>query len=581
MGGFVLIKRQQNDDIEKNERQFRDSLDVFAKKGLPLNKRLIARDHIIYVFHKYQPKDDNTVLFDNGDFISAVGTLMYNRKTGPSALKELFRDFSVEKQDFSPRLLGNYCLIIWKGSNLFLCNSLSGVYRVYTDQKNNVISSSLLAVHKSINKPNIETQELYEYLFDGTFHGEKTLINEINLIDTTSILQLSPAIANISKLLSFPGLDSNISIDEMVREVAKSLIDYFSIIKTNFNNSVCAGLTAGSDTRLMLACMRKVGIDPYLYVYGKEHEPNVKVARNIAACENLNLDVEEVSQFPIIGKDEYLSFLEKQFYFNDGLGYAGIFNNGSDLSTRFKRIGKAQLQLNGAGDLGTLYYSWPDKPISISSVIKGKYDRGDYSMCNLKYFNKEQYLSTLQNKVKRILKSEGNKITRRQLESLLPLLRVKYWTGNNQMINNQLADALVPFCEPKFFHMTLDIPYRYKYLAVFKAALINHIDPVIAKYLSPQYGYSFNNYDKIPAKIKMKTFMRFNTPIMLRPYLRAHFWKQDNKGKFPYYLTKEYLDTIFPSSDLAISKYVDIDKVSDPDMLSRVLSVELLLNGRF
>ena len=148
------------------------------------------------------------------------------------------------------------------------------------------------------------------------------------------------------------------------------------------------------------------------------------------------------------------------------------------------------------------------------------------------------------------------------------------------MINNQLADALVPFSESRFSYMTADIPYKYKYLDVFKAALIKLIDPALAKYPS-QYGFNFYDYDKIPVRIKMKTYMQYHTPTVLRPFIRAHFWKQENKGKFPYYLTREYLDTVFPPSELVISEYINIDKITDPNMLSRVLSVELLLTDRF
>ena len=71
----------------------------------------------------------------------------------------------------------------------------------------------------------------------------------------------------------------------------------------------------------------------------------------------------------------------------------------------------------------------------------------------------------------------------------------------------------------------------------------------------------FYDYDKIPVRIKMKTYMQYHTPTVLRPFIRAHFWKQENKGKFPYYLTREYLDTVFPPSELDISEYINIDKI--------------------
>jgi asparagine synthase (glutamine-hydrolysing) len=272
--------------------------------------------------------------------------------------------------------------------------------------------------------------------------------------------------------------------------------------------------------------------------------------------------------------------LKKQHYLLDGLGYRGIFDNGSDLTSRFKRIEHGHLQLNGAGDIAMLYYSWPNKPITISRMLQGKYDRGDYSMCQPEHFDKKAYFSTFKDKIGHILNTSNNKITRNQLEMLLPLLRVKYWTGMNHMINNQLSDALVPFCEPRFFHMTSDIPFKHKYLGYFKAALINLVDPIIAKYPSG-YGFSFSDYTRIPAKVKLINFCRYHTPAAVRPFLRAHYWKQENKGRFPYYLSYEYQNAIFRSPELSVSEFIDIKNISDPDMLSRVLTCEVLLNDNF
>lgn len=580
MGGFLIVKRGMGAEVEETERVYSSSIDVFNKKGLSLNKKVVTPEHIIYVFNKYRTISNNIIQFDNGDFIAVTGTMFYKGKSGESALNELFEDFSVENQSFLTSLLGNYCLIISKGNRLFVANSPSGIYRSYHDKANNVISSSFLAVYKSLKKKKPNKQELYEYVFDGCYHNDNTLIQDISLIDTMTILQLFPEISLIPKSTKYEDLDKNHSFDGMVQQYATELINYFTMIKDNYGNDVCAALSSGSDTRLMLALMRYVGIESYLYVYGRKDHPDVKIAKIIAEGEGLNLDIDEKRDYPLISKDEYPDFLKKQYYLLDGLGYTGIFDNGSDMSARFKRIEQGHLQLNGAGDITMLYYSWPNKPITISVMLQGKYDRGDYSMCCPEHFNKKAYFSTFKEKIGRILNTKDNIITRDQLEMLLPLLRVKYWTGMNHMTNNQLSDALVPFCEPRFFHMTSGIPFNKKYLGYFKAALINFIDPTLAKYPSG-YGFKFSDYSRIPTKVKIKNFCRYHTPAAVRPFLRAHYWKQENKGKFPYYLSEEYQNVIFPSSELSVSEFIDIRNISDPDMLSRVLTCEILLSDNF
>lgn len=580
MGGFLIVKRGMGAEVEEIERVYRSSIDVFNEKGLSLNKKVVTPEHIIYVFNKYRTINNNIVQFDNGDFIAVTGTMFYKGISGGSALNELFNDFSVENQSYLNNLLGNYCLIISKGNRLFVANSPSGIYRSFHDQANNVISSSFLAVYKSLKKKELNMQEFYEYIFEGCYHNDNTLIQNISLIDTESILQLCPEISLIPKSIKYKGLDENNSFDEMVQQYSNELIKYFTMIKDNFGNNVCAGLSSGSDTRLMLALMRHVGIESYLYVYGMKDEPDVKIAKIITEGEGLDLDIDEKLDYPIISKDDYPDFLKKQLYLLDGLGYRGIFENGSTLTSRFKRIEHGHLQLNGAGDIAMLYYSWPNKPITISRMLQGKYDRGDYSMCYPEHFDKKAYFSTFKEKVGRILNTSDDKITRNQLEMLLPLLRIKYWTGMNHMINNQLSDALVPFCEPRFFHMTSDIPFKQKYLGYFKAALINFIDPTLAKYPSG-YGFRFSDYTRIPAKVKLKNFFRYHTPAAIRPFLRAHYWKQETKGKFPYYLSEEYQNAIFRSPELSVSEFIDTKKISDSDMLSRVLTCEILLNDNF
>jgi hypothetical protein len=196
------------------------------------------------------------------------------------------------------------------------------------------------------------------------------------------------------------------------------------------------------------------------------------------------------------------------------------------------------------------------------------------------YFNKRMYFSSLAAKITKILGVEDERIDRQLVEMLLPLFRARYWTGFNHMINNQLADALCPYYEPRFVYFKMDVPYKDKYLNAFQAALIKLIDPAVSKYPS-QYGYTFYDYDKISLWIKAKTYVRYHVPPGARPYLRAHFKNKGSKNWFPYYLSSEYLETVFSLRQLSISEYIDVDKITDLSMLSRVLSVELLMTDRF
>ena len=148
------------------------------------------------------------------------------------------------------------------------------------------------------------------------------------------------------------------------------------------------------------------------------------------------------------------------------------------------------------------------------------------------------------------------------------------------MINEQLSDALLPGVDPQLTALILNIPYKYLYMGSFQAAIIKALHARIAKYPS-QYGYNFYDYDKISPYIRLNRFAQFHTPTTLRPFIRKNFINRRIKGNVPYYLSKSYLDTILTAPRLAVSEYVDIEKIVEIPMLSRVLSVELLLNDAF
>jgi asparagine synthase (glutamine-hydrolysing) len=578
MGGFLLIHKSESSDIKTLEQQYRNSLDVFVKKGLPLNRRIITKEFVIYVFHKYQFNVNNLVIFDKNKFIISTGCCIYNQKIGHNALIELYEDFSEEGRFFS-NISGNYCVIISKNDKLYLFNDYTGIYHVYTNESKNVISNSFLTILKTLNQRTISSQELYEFVINEVFYGDKTLIKEINLIDSKNIHQLYPKLSVIAKAIKPEILSKNFSFDEMKQRVTNNLIDYFTILQKNFGNSISTALSGGFDSRLTLGLMRKVRIEPNLYVYGKEDSTDVKIAKLITKEENLELEVKDKDKFPKFKEEEFLQHLEKQYYLFDGFG-SGIFDNGSDLSTRLERSKESNLQINGGGgEIFRNFWELPDKTYSIKSFLKSKYDCVNYRICT-HHFNKKTYFLTLSDKIKTILNTHNNQINRQQIEMLYPFLRLKYWMGPNDSINNQFAYSLTPYTDIRFIFDSFDIPIKFKNIGIFEAAMIRSIDPVLAKYPS-QYGFNF--FDPIKSSTKIKYFFEINLPIFLRPFIRKHVLSRAtrDKNKFPFYFEKNYLNKIFLSNHLTISKYFNIDKIDDPKILSRVLTAELLITDRF
>jgi hypothetical protein len=587
MGAFLLIRKPENVKTEHLEETYRASIEVFHKKGLPLNERIVTRDFIIYVFHKNRIKVGNFLRFDDNQFIISTGTLIYNKKIGQDALEELYQDFS-PKGEFLSKVFGQYSLIVSKEGRLYLLNDTAGVYHVYSNKSKGVISSSFLAVLKALPEKSISPQELYEYVFNSSFFGDQTLIKQIELIDSKTIWQLSPELSAIRKATPpVIRLDKTGSFDEMVEGVSSNLIDYFSILKAAFGDSICSSITGGFDSRLMLALMRKVGISPHLYIYGSEDSANIRIAKLITKGVGLAIEHEDWSKFPGFAEDEFPELLEKQYYLRDGLGHeTGTFGSIPDLNARLKRAEKGRLQLNGTG--GEIYRNFwvlPDRSLHIKSFLRSFYDRADYAICT-DHFDKDAYFSTLVKKFKFILDVDRDRLDPEQIKMLYPFMRLKYWMGNNQTINNLITYSLLPYAEPRLTFQSLDIPVRFKQSGIFEAALIKFIDPDLARFPS-EYGFNF--YDGAGLSTRLKDSVTMYTPTSLRPFIRRHIWNhgwkllrpRSHRNGFPFYFGKVYLDRIFASNQLSISQYIHVDKINDLHTLARVLSAELMVTDRF
>jgi hypothetical protein len=572
MGGFLLIKKNNNSSAEEIEKKHFISIKVFEKKGLKLNRRIANENFIIYVFNKYSLEAENVLQLENGDFVISVGTCIYKRNIGIEALTLIYNDFLNDKSIIN-NLYGNYGIIIYCNKKLILLNDYLGLYRIFCDKSGNVFSNSFLAVAKSLKEKNISLQEIYEFIFEGAFYGGTTVYKEISFISSDKIHQILPERMTCNKNINYNYSQEGFDFYNEVETISNQLIEYFTLLKDVFNDKITQALSGGFDTRLMLALSRKAGISTHLYVYGDDNCKDVIIAKNITNKEGIKIEHINRDKYPQIKIEKFKKSIENEFYCFDFLGEP-IFENGSDFDTRIKRVKNCKLHLNGSGgEIYRNFWELSDKSLSIKNYVKSKFDFFNYSTCTDK-FNKKSYFINLEEKIKNVLSIDRNDITRQQAEMIYPLLRAKYWIGKQNSINNQLSYSLTPFLETEFVFGSFKIPMKYKYLGFFEAALIRKIDEKIAKFPSL---YGFNFYNSVGIKKKFLNTIKRNTPICIRPFLRRNF-RSYNYNTLPYYLSDKYLKEIFDSKELYMNNYIKIKEIKNPHVLSRVLSLELLLS---
>jgi hypothetical protein len=373
------------------------------------------------------------------------------------------------------------------------------------------------------------------------------------------------------------------------------MLEYFSILKENFGNSICSPLTGGIHSRLMLGCMKQVGIKPaYMYIFG---DPKNKIGRDanafpiaqsIAEAEGISLDFLDTTVVRKIDPEKYPEYLERSYYLGDGLAHeVGLFHAGFNPQLRWDRAQKAKLILNGAGgETFRNYWVLPDQPCYIDTFIKARYDSLD-SMLFTSDFNKQEYFSIFRSKIQKSLNLDTQLLTRKQVELLQPDFENRYWMGNNNSINCQLSHYLTPWADAQITYQACDIPLKFKDFSLFESALMRAIDPSLAKYPTAQ-GVDLM-YNRMKLSRKLNTTARQHIPVWLKAYLRTHFYNgagehlswTGNKLQLPYTLSHEYLDLIFPHTDFTISQYFHIDAIKNPAVLSRALTAELVINNRF
>jgi hypothetical protein len=575
MGGFLLIRREPGETVDRPQHPDNPALVAFAKKGLKCGSCLVRDDFVLHLYQRLRDPEtqgESTQLleFPDGDFIAMVGTGIYKGRRGDQALQTLFDDFTAGI-DFIPEFLGAFCVLVYHRGQLSLFTDYLGYYRIYQDLDQGVISSSFLAVAAMQSDPRLVPQALYEYLFFGFLFHRETLLSGVEILDSRRLWHLTPR-SNSEELKVRKDVDQGPKhFPALVETIADNLLDYFKTVGLAFDNSFTSALSGGYDSRLVFAAARKLGQRVNLYVYGSEGHEDVVIARRIAAGEGLDLDHVDKSKYPQVSREEYPELLTRQFHFFDGLKAFGIFDNGSDLETRLSRTSGAELQISGAG--GEIYrevWSVANQRLGIRDFVSYRYCRPDLPGLT-DHFDEPLFHDNITTKVKSILEVDRNWMNRRELELLFPLLRNKFAAQNN-VINNQIASALLPYMEPRFIYQSAAVPLKFKYHGRLQSALIHYLDPALASYPST-YGPNFT--DRPPLLKQLKTSAKMHLPLRVKRAKRMR--SKSSAQTMPWYLERDLLSETINFDDAAINEYVDLQQLQDPLRLSRALTVELLL----
>jgi hypothetical protein len=262
------------------------------------------------------------------------------------------------------------------------------------------------------------------------------------------------------------------------------------------------------------------------------------------------------------------------FLASDGYTWSGIFTNGAERAQRASRVSGNALALNGGGgEIWRNFFYLLDRPYSPREILWSFYSQFDPETCTSS-FDEEAYFRNLEEKLVALIGYPYPALPRPLVEWLYHHFRCRSWDGRINNINNTYGYVALPFLERPLTEHASVIPIGWKNHGAYEAELIRRADRRLASYPSG-YGHDFNGPPPLTRRLAdYGTYLR-------PPWLRRFVYRMKNRmrrtGELPDYLRKEYRDAALPGGVRVMNELFQLDRVSDPAQMARILTLEYLV----
>lgn len=508
----------------------------------------------------------------NGDFATALGTLIFRGVPGETGLAALYDAFELNDFDWSG-LLGIHVVLIRKHGVLHVFGDSLGACKVYTGGDGDVWSNSFLALADITSPRHFDIQACYEYVINGSIYGTRTPAREIKALPGQAVLVVdqSVAVVKLADPLSDAPPTAQTSLDEIAQRHVSQLDDVFGPIASVYGNRLRVSFSGGFDSRLMLAMLMRHGAKPTLFVYGHTNDEDVRIARLICAAEGLELENVDKDQAPV-DFDALEENLRRDFVAFDGWKLEQtLFDFGVDRHDRLSRHRDGQVPLNGSlGEIYRNFHYMPDRPASTGDVVSTFYSPYDPQAFTAR-FDEHGYRSRLAKSMREAIGADGDRLARYQIEALYPKFRGRFWTGRDAQINQRFGPMFFPYLETTAIAGTSAAPIAFKDHGILQGRMIELVSERLAAYPS-DYGFALSGAR--PLKYRIKSYLGTHRPPALRAlsFRLTHRAPQPRDGALSDAQLGRVLDLQFP----LMRTLFDIDKVYSTQQFGRIGSLEYL-----
>jgi hypothetical protein len=464
----------------------------------------------------YADKDGNTII--------CTGTFLYKEENFNGSIKTYLQDVKGDRVE-ADKITGHYIIVMILSGRVIIHNDALGCFRVFSNNKNSVISSSFLACWMSALSPlKVNRNALIEKVATGFITAPETLVEEISDITYISMVQ-EGFLKKLPFAVEFK--TGNKSVGELSEDLDKYMDRIF---KAASGKTISLGVSGGFDSRLLLSLISSFP-DKYLFthctkgVHGKEKS----IAEKLVKIEGKELHCIETEHAEKLHTIEAAGLLQDLVYYYDGrtANNSGAFSMTGTFDYNRQHLDHAFIGLNGkGGEVLRNYYQLPAKNLDFPSFFRD-------SVC---YASLDSVFSA--SDIEKLISRVSGKISGRigmSSNILQPVTVKRYYSeirqpdceGTILSAHNKIGYYLAPFLDRNLLKSAYCSLQSQDHGVDYQSKLINFRSPALAKVVS-KYGFAFTG---LPLKQRLKQLLIRTTPLSIRIKRKQHeFNKLKAKG---------------------------------------------------
>lgn len=511
----------------------------------------------------------------DGAQAAVAGTLAVDGAMGREALAALLT-MDPLKLDWR-RIAGQFVAMVRRGGRTFLFGDYFSAFQLFGDTGQRVFSTSLLAATAALPRLSFDPQGVYELAFNVMPIGDDTVFAELKTLSPFVVLELTErGVVRHPVAKPLPDAPSDLPPAERIARHRARLSAVVAAHVGQFAGEICCPLSGGLDSRLVLAALREQGVRPHVYVYGNPGDPDVEIAQRIGRT--LGFPVEWFDKDEAdVPPDDFAGIVERNFHQFDGLPtFGNIFDNGSHAAGQIRRhAGGAMAVSGGCGEIYRNFFYLPDRRFTaadIAATFFARFDAGDATG----EFDAVEFMSGVTANIRAAIEppAADGPLSRARVEQIYPRIRCRALFGREISLEARFSPYFMPFLDHQVVAEAMTLPLGLKNAGRFEAALLNAIDPELARQPSA-YGHDFAGPPNFHHRFgEWQSRIR---PVWLRRRtyaLRRRFGTMgDEHGGL---LTPDYMNHVIDPDFPIMRRFFNIDRIADSGLWRRVANLEYL-----